>query len=39
MERRGEWLEAELLVSDDGGREQETLSYYSITGIIYIVII
>ena len=38
-EERGEglcgWL---LLVSEDGGREQETLYYYSETCIIYIVI-
>jgi hypothetical protein len=38
-EGRGEWLLGLLLVSEDGGREQETLYYYSVTGDHYIVII
>jgi hypothetical protein len=38
-EGRGEWLLGLLLVSEDGGREQETLYYYSVTWDHYIVII
>jgi hypothetical protein len=37
-EGRGEWLLG-LFVSEDGGREQETLYYYSVTWDHYIVII
>jgi hypothetical protein len=38
-EGRGEWLLGLFDVSEDGGREQETLYYYSVTWDHYIVII